>query len=88
MKKTMSIVLAAAMCLSMAVTAFATQIQPRAISCPDCGGSTHRDYILEKEYPCSNCGERGCGMYWWIWECDDSSCGGYEYISEKGYACE
>ncbi len=85
MKKTMSIVLAAAMCLSMAVTAFAGQVERRSPSCPDCGNSTYRDYRLEKEYPCSNCGKDGCGMYWWIWEC---SCGYYEDISEKGYACE
>ena len=49
MKKVMTAVLAAAMCLSMAVGAMADGIQPRSPSCDVCGGSTYID-IIDEEY--------------------------------------
>ena len=41
MKKAITMVLAAAMCMSMAVRAMANGIQPRAPRCNECGGMTY-----------------------------------------------
>ena len=83
MKKTMSIVLAAAMCLCMAVTAFAGQVEPRTPSCNYCGGETYRDYRYDRDG--CGCNHDGCKAYFWIWKC--SSCGEYEDISVKECTC-
>ena len=49
MKKVMTAVLAAAMCLSMTVVAMADGIQPRAPICDECGRTTSRT-IISREY--------------------------------------
>lgn len=84
MKKTMSIILALVMCLSMAATAFASQIQPRNPSCDACGGDTIHDYRLEKNESCG-CGNSKCQVYYWIYEC--TSCGEYYDIGLMGCTC-
>lgn len=42
MKKVMTAVLAAAMCMGMGVAAMADSIQPRTSTCSECGGNTYK----------------------------------------------
>ncbi len=62
MKKVFSIVLAAAMAMSMAVTSMAAinpEVEPCATTCVECGGSTYRHIEEERrDGRCPECGER------------------------------
>ena len=49
MKKVMTMALATAMCMSMAVGAMASEIQPRAPRCTECGSSTYAHTEVETD---------------------------------------
>ena len=86
MKKTMSIVLAVAMCLSMAVTALADQIQPRSPSCDECGGHTYciSETTKHPSAPqrCDDCGTKTYDGTLTIWGYACSSCGAVSEVTE------
>ena len=94
MKKAMTMVLAAAMCMSMAVGAMANGIQPRAATCPECNGSMSKKVYEIDRYPTSKECYRGGEHYDSVlvvetWEgdvCNNSDCGYYEgSIKTKEY---
>lgn len=85
-KRNLAVVLASVMLLGTGVTAFANNVEARGISCPECGEGTYYDYRLIPEYPCKRCGQNGCGMLWWGWEC--GVCDSFSPVEKLHYACD
>ena len=85
-KRKLAVVLASVMLLSTGVTAFASNVEARNPTCPNCNEGMHRNYKLFEAKPCKVCGEKsGCYEHWWIWQC--GVCGEYSKISLKESLC-
>ncbi len=89
MKKVFSIVLAAAMAMSMAVTVMAGEIQPRNPSCADCGAGTYyEEYSGGQTFKiCNHCRSRQEGaIYIGVYVCNRGC--GFEERDQVTFICD
>ena len=84
-KRKLAVILASIMLLSTGVTAFASNIEMRAPTCPMCNGGMEYGYVILSVNICRQCGGRGCYEQWWGWSC--KTCGEFSRTSLKETVC-